>query len=244
MLKAVTARARTLGLAVPDGELDEAALLDLICAPGFSTRDEIDRASGRGVGMAVVKTTVHELNGRISMSTTPGQGTRFAIELPLTLAITDALIATSAIGPSPCRSRRCARSSRSIHAIAAPGRGREIAPFRGGALPILRLSRCSASHRASAPRAARVRGRHRPGCRRHRGRSHRRPARDRGASMADALIRVDGIAGATDLGDGRVVLILDLSVLSRQTRAYGQARTSRVPASSALQGPVYEDGAR
>ena len=49
------ARARRLGLPVPDGPIDAATLLDLICAPGFSTRDEADRASGRGVGMAVVQ---------------------------------------------------------------------------------------------------------------------------------------------------------------------------------------------
>ena len=60
--------------------------------------------------------------------------------------------------------------------------------------------------------------------------------------MADALIRVDGIAGATDLGDGRVVLILDLSVLSRQTRATGRPDQSR----AGIVGParLVPDGAR
>ena len=52
---AVAARARALGFAVPDGPLDAQTLLDLLCAPGFSTRDEADRASGRGVGMEVVQ---------------------------------------------------------------------------------------------------------------------------------------------------------------------------------------------
>ena len=55
---AVAARARAAGMAVPDGPLDARALLDIICASGFSTRDEADRASGRGVGMAVVRSTV------------------------------------------------------------------------------------------------------------------------------------------------------------------------------------------
>ena len=90
---AVVARARALGLEVPDPPLDRRTLLELICAPGFSTREETDRASGRGVGMSVVKTTVEELSGRMSLETTTGEGTRFVIELPLTLAITDALIA-------------------------------------------------------------------------------------------------------------------------------------------------------
>ena len=72
MRRRSAARARALGLAVPDGPLDDATLLDLICAPGFSTRDETDRASGRGVGMAVVKTTVEELNGTLALDTEPG----------------------------------------------------------------------------------------------------------------------------------------------------------------------------
>ena len=66
----------------------------LLCAPGFSTRDESDRASGRGVGMGVVQAAVEELSGSLSLETTPGAGTRFTLELPVTLAITDALIAT------------------------------------------------------------------------------------------------------------------------------------------------------
>jgi chemotaxis protein histidine kinase CheA len=61
--------------------------------------------------------------------------------------------------------------------------------------------------------------------------------------MADELIRVDGIVGATDLGDGRVVLILDLTVLSRQTRTYRQRRT-QVSLPLPAENPAYEDGAR
>ena len=74
---AVAARARALGFPLPDGPIDAATLLDVICAPGFSTRDETDRGSGRGVGMAVVKTTVEELNGTMTLQTAPGEGTRF-----------------------------------------------------------------------------------------------------------------------------------------------------------------------
>ena len=61
------ARARApAGMAVPDGPLDSRALLDIICASGFSTRDEADRASGRGVGMAVVRDTVEGLGGTLA----------------------------------------------------------------------------------------------------------------------------------------------------------------------------------
>ena len=130
---------------VPDGPLDARALLDLICAPGFSTRDEADRASGRGVGMAVVQPPSRSWAGRWRCDTRPGRGTRFVIELPLTLAITDAIIAhvgdqTFAVPQAAVREvievepRRCARSrtTRSCRIAAA-------------SLPIVRLAGCSGS---------------------------------------------------------------------------------------------------
>ena len=62
------------GLITGDVRLDEALLLKLICAPGFSTRDEADRASGRGVGMDVVCSTVEELGGTLTLTTEKGRG--------------------------------------------------------------------------------------------------------------------------------------------------------------------------
>jgi two-component system chemotaxis sensor kinase CheA len=60
-----------VGLQVPQGTPEANHLLSLLCAPGFSTRDESDRASGRGVGMAVVQSAVEELSGSLSLETTP-----------------------------------------------------------------------------------------------------------------------------------------------------------------------------
>jgi two-component system chemotaxis sensor kinase CheA len=216
---AVAARARAMGLDVPDGPLDSAALLEILCAPGFSTRDETDRASGRGVGMAVVKTTVEELNGSLSLQTAPGEGTRFVIELPLTLSITDALIAhvgdrTFAVPQANVR-EVVEMDPSSLRQIEQ----HEIAPFRGGTLPILRLSRLFglAEH---ARRALHVfvvgAGPDAVGIAVDRI-SGQREIVVRG--MADSLISVDGVAGATDLGDGRVVLILNLPDLARHARA-------------------------
>src|SRR6185369_8456913 len=139
--EAVAQHARAMGLAVPAGPLDSAAVLDLICSPGFSTRQETDRASGRGVGMAVVKTTIEELNGRLALQSAPGEGTRFVIELPLTLSITDALIAhvgdrTFAVPQGNVR-EVVEIDPATMRVI----EGHELAPFRGASLPILRLSR-------------------------------------------------------------------------------------------------------
>ncbi len=74
--------------------LDNATLLESDQRAGFSTRDASDRVSGRGFGMNVVRETLQELGGTMPLETEPGQGTRFVIELPLTLAITAAMLAS------------------------------------------------------------------------------------------------------------------------------------------------------
>src|SRR5205814_9399780 len=64
---AIARRARAAGLRVGDADLDSRTLLDVLCSPGFSTRDEPDRASGRGVGMTVVRDMVQELGGTLAL---------------------------------------------------------------------------------------------------------------------------------------------------------------------------------
>lgn len=72
--------------------LDDKQSLQLIFLPGFSTKDQITNVSGRGVGMDVVKTNIQKLNGRIDIQSLVGEGTRFTISLPLTLAILPVLV--------------------------------------------------------------------------------------------------------------------------------------------------------
>jgi two-component system, chemotaxis family, sensor kinase CheA len=67
--------------------LSEQESLELIFRPGFSTKSQATDLSGRGVGMDVVKETTDKLRGRLSIDTTPGKGTRIAMEFPLTLAV-------------------------------------------------------------------------------------------------------------------------------------------------------------
>ena len=179
--------------------------------------------------MSVVQAAVDELSGTLRLETEKGTGTRFVLELPVTLAITDALIATvgaetfavpQGVGPRGDRGRRrrrCCRSKRN-----------EMMPYRGAALPIVRLSRLFGLPETT------------------RDRLHLFVVGTGGAAIgiavdrivgqreivvraiADALVRVDGISGATDLGDGHVVLILDPAVLARQMRE----RPDRVVAAS------------
>ena len=88
----IRAKAEAMGLLQPGQAVDESTLFDLIFQPGFSTAAELTRLSGRGVGMDVVKTEVGELGGRIEILSERGRGTTFRLYLPLTLAVTQTLL--------------------------------------------------------------------------------------------------------------------------------------------------------
>ena len=226
-VEAVAARARRLGLLTGDAAVEGATLLDLICAPGFSTREEADRAAGRGVGMNVVQSTIRELGGSLSLDNAPGEGTRFVIELPVSLAIADAIIAT--VGTQTFAIPQS--SVREVIEIDPPAlrsiESHEVAPYRGGILPIVRLA--ALFRMTTVPRRALhvfVIGH---------GASAVGLAVDRIVGqrevvvrpITDPLVRVEGITGATDLGDGRVVLILDALRLARSGGAASASETRR-----------------
>jgi two-component system chemotaxis sensor kinase CheA len=73
-------------------EMDEPAVLELICRPGFSTKADVTGVSGRGVGMDVVKRAMDEVNGTLAIETQPGEGSCLRLTLPLTMAIIPALL--------------------------------------------------------------------------------------------------------------------------------------------------------
>jgi two-component system chemotaxis sensor kinase CheA len=204
----VAQRASSLGLTVP-ATLDNSALLQILCSPGFSTRADADRVSGRGVGMSVVCRTVRELGGAITLDTTVGKGTRFTLRLPLTLALSETLIVSGA-------EQTCAIPQSFVNEIIQVEEQQvrwvnrvEVIPYRSGVLPIVRLSslfRATASRRErsyvlvlSSERGStglvvdRVHGQKEVVVR----------------AIRDPLVQVPGVVGATELGDGRPVLILD-----------------------------------
>jgi len=80
------------GMLTPDSEVNETQLTQFIFMPGFSTADEVSQIAGRGVGMDVVRNEIISLGGRIDIASTPGRGTTFTITLPLTLAVTQAVM--------------------------------------------------------------------------------------------------------------------------------------------------------
>jgi two-component system chemotaxis sensor kinase CheA len=87
-------RALVAGLITPEAELDDEELASLLFRPGFSTAETVTEVSGRGVGLDVVKRTLDDLNGSISMTSVVGQGSRIRLSVPLTLAIIDGLLAS------------------------------------------------------------------------------------------------------------------------------------------------------
>jgi chemosensory pili system protein ChpA (sensor histidine kinase/response regulator) len=91
-LDRVRAKAVAQGLIAPDAQLSDKETADLVFHSGFSTATEVSQIAGRGVGMDVVKSEVQALGGRVEIATQRGKGARFTIYLPLTLAVTQAVL--------------------------------------------------------------------------------------------------------------------------------------------------------
>jgi chemosensory pili system protein ChpA (sensor histidine kinase/response regulator) len=91
-MDAIRNRAKKRGLLVEGAEVTNEDLMQFILEHGFSTAKEVSQIAGRGVGMDVVVSEVKQLGGSMDIQSTPGEGTSFIIHLPLTLAITDALL--------------------------------------------------------------------------------------------------------------------------------------------------------
>jgi len=85
----ILSKAREKGLVSKDERMADEQIYDLIFRPGFSTADVVSDVSGRGVGMDVVRRNIRELGGAVEVKSTPGEGSVFTIRLPLTLAILD-----------------------------------------------------------------------------------------------------------------------------------------------------------
>lgn len=214
----IRAKAEATGLISPVDNLTDEQVHAYIFEPGFSTSSTVSDISGRGVGMDVVKRVIDGLNGSLSMTSTAGRGTTFRIKLPLTLAVMDGLSmrvgsqkfivpllsVVESLSPSPQQYKRII------------GRG-ETVLIRGQVLPLIRLSDVFQIPNAiddptrgivvivetdSTPTGILVDA-----------------LLDQSQVVLKSLEtnykRVEGILGATILGDGQVSLILDISALCR-----------------------------
>jgi two-component system chemotaxis sensor kinase CheA len=224
----VRARALQQGLwnEQESGKLDEATALNLIFRPGFSTADQITEISGRGVGLDVVQSILQRLKGTVQIETRAGQGTTFRLCLPLTLAIIKALLfrVEGRLYAIPLNAvAEIARVQESdLHQVD----NREVLQLRNRALPVIRLGN----------RTTEI-SEHHPSDRRH-GKIFvlvtNLGERKLGLlvselegeeelvikALDDRTVESDLVSGASILGDGRVVLILNLAaIVERYTRS-------------------------
>ncbi|AFL75176.1 Hpt domain-containing protein [Thiocystis violascens] len=94
-LAAIRQQAIARGLLAPQTILPDEALLQFILEPGFTTSGKVTQISGRGVGLDVVASEIKVANGSIALESVPGQGARFTVRLPLTLAIIEAFLVSA-----------------------------------------------------------------------------------------------------------------------------------------------------
>ncbi|HSD97362.1 MAG TPA: Hpt domain-containing protein [Sulfuricaulis sp.] len=213
-IEAIRTKAIERGLMSPDANLTEEELIQFILMSGFSTAEKVTHVSGRGVGMDVVHSEVKQLGGSMSVDTERGVGTTFIVRLPLTLSITQALMAyvgdqlfalplgsvvniiefpiekidTIAVGNNPLLSH-----NEQVYPYMHLGQrlGIPSTPRNGKKVPIL-IARTGTREVAiqvdglGGTREVVIK------------------------SIGPQLSALKGLAGATILGDGRVVLILDI----------------------------------
>ena len=139
----IRAKAAEMGLINPQdaARMGDAEALDLIFRPGFSTAEVVTEVSGRGVGMDVVQSVLHRLKATIHIETHPGQGTTFRLKLPLTLAIIKALMfwVEQRLYAIPLNAvNQIARTTEAeVHQVD----NYEVLQLRNQVLPLLRLGR-------------------------------------------------------------------------------------------------------
>ena len=216
----IRARAEAMGLLPLGQSVDPATLFDFIFQPGFSTATELTQVAGRGVGMDVVKTEVTALGGRIEILSQPGEGTTFRLYLPLTLAVTKTLQVRAGnrlyAVPSTMIEQVQELKEKALTALREKGE----AEWQGNRYPFHYLPHLLGDTDAVAEEHRRYwvlllrSGTQRVAVQvdELRG-NHEVVVKNIGAQLS----RVVGIAGATVLGDGQVVLILNPVALASRT---------------------------
>ncbi len=220
--EAIRQKAISSGIIAETTELTEAELYSLIFAPGFSTAKRVTNVSGRGVGMDVVKRAIDSLRGNIEVSSKKAIGTTITLKLPLTLAIIDGLLVKIAednyVLPLSSVEECIELSSSDIE----NAHGRHIVNIRGEIVPYLNL-RERFSIEGEKPDIEqvviasfnstrvgfvvdKVVGQHQTVLK----------------TLGKVYKNIEGISGATILGDGTVALILDIGKLVEQEVLYSK----------------------
>lgn len=225
-LERIRAKALASGLLSPDAQPTASQLSQLIFAPGFSTAEKVSSVSGRGVGMDAVMSTITALRGTIDVTSVPCEGTRISLRLPLTLAIIDGLLVRLAddIFVLPLVSvEECAEFDT---AELARQSGRSMLSIRENLVPFVDLRAVFAApdHAEHRRRVVIVRaegermglvvddilGQHQTVIK----------------QMSPYHAEIEGFAGSTILGDGRVALIIDVATLLRDLKGRSRRRAA------------------
>ena len=210
----IRAKAVELGLTSPEeaARLNEGEALGLIFRPGFSTADQVTEVSGRGVGMDVVQSVLHRLKGTISIETRPAQGTTFRLKLPLTLAIIKALLFRVEQRLYAIPLNTVVEIARTLESEVHQVDHYEVLQLRKQVLPLLRLGRPPAEQRHAAKLFVLVTS---VGERKFGLIVDGLEGEEELVIKAldDQAVSTDLVSGASILGDGRVVLILNLAAV-------------------------------
>lgn len=219
----VRAKAIEKGIVAADAQLSEEEVDHLICAPGFSTADHISSISGRGVGMDVVRSNVEALGGRVEIASVPGEGTRFTMILPLTLAILDGMIVRLAGQRFVLPLANVIETVQpEVGQITRTGPETEVIDMRGQYLPVKRATHIFGLNDDERPveqsLVVIVESEHAG----HFGLivdtiDDRREVVIK--SLDQNLYPIRGLGGATILGDGSIALILDIEALAASSNA-------------------------
>ena len=217
----VRAKAAEQGVFTPDeaARQSDAAILELVFRPGFSTAEEVTEISGRGVGLDVVQSVLQRLKGTIEIDTSVGQGTTFRLKMPLTLAIIKALLFSVNHRLYALPLNAVAEITRTRESEVHRVGNNEILRMRNEVLPLLRLGKTNSSDQPETTKLFVL--------------VIRSGDRKLGLivdslagedelvikALDDQTVATDLVSGASILGDGRVVLILNLAaVVDRFTK--------------------------
>ncbi len=241
----VLSKAIEKGLVQPGATMSDEEIDHLIFLPGFSTADQVSNLSGRGVGMDVVRRNISSLGGRIGVYSTPGEGSRFVLSLPLTLAVLDGMVISvgeerfvlpltnivESLRPKPA----------DLHGLVNKC---DVMMARGEYVRLVHLHRLFGIPQAidDATKGLVVLVETEDG-------SRLGLVVDEVLGQQQVVIksleanfrRLDGVAAATILGDGRVALILDVAGLremSRHGAGNGNAAGGATPPSPSLPAPA------
>jgi chemosensory pili system protein ChpA (sensor histidine kinase/response regulator) len=218
---AIRGKAYELDMLKPESKVSDEEIMELILTPGFSTAGKVTQSAGRGVGMDVVASEIKKLGGSLRISSVTGQGTNFTVRLPFTLAITQALIVRTGDEvyalPLPSVEGVARIPRRELEGLLSQSEpsyeyGEQIYKFRHLGMYLGGQAAQLPEDEAFVPVILVKAGEYSAALLTDEMLASREIVVK---SVGPQLTSIRGISGATILGDGRIVLILDVAALVR-----------------------------